>query len=242
MPRDEAPVEGEGQVQHFARELRRIRERAGKPAYRKMQEAAGVSHATLARAARGKKCPPWGVAKAFADVCDPSGDTANEIYPLWEAARRVGLAGRPQPDFRGAAKYVASLRELHAWAGRQSRQRPCKGCKLPTSTLGDALSLDRTTLPTLRTVKFILATCLDDEAAITQWLDAWGKLDPLRWSPPGVSRSGGASRRGARPAAAGISPSEPTRPVPPDRCTDPGCGAPERIWDWKPPLPRWAGR
>jgi hypothetical protein len=239
MQRTENPFEGGEPVRQLARELSRLWEEAGSPSSRKMANDAlalhgvKVSHTALAGVLSSERPPSWRVVRAFVDVCDRSGDQADKIYPLWEAARQASVADRPQPSGRCPAEYVESLRELHEWAGREGRQRPrCEGCKLPTSTLSDALS--RTALPTLRVVKFLLAACLDDEEAVTQWLDAWGKLDRRSWSPPRVRRSGGASGGGRRAAAAGTPPGKPARPVPPARCTAPGCGAPELIWDWKP--------
>jgi hypothetical protein len=235
MPRNEDPAEAKRPLE---RELRRVKERAGKSSRRMAEDAwdlhgVRVSHTALAAAV----CQPtsWRVLKAFLDVCGVSHDEVGEIFRLWEADRRAGLADRPRPNGRSVAEYVASLRELNEWAGRRSWQRrPCMGCKLPTSTLGNALRPKRTVLPELRVVKFILAACLDDEEAITQWLDAWGKLDRSGRSFPRVRRSGGASGGGQRPPAAGLSPGKPARPVPPARCMAPGCGAPELIWDWKP--------
>ena len=100
MPRDEDPVEGEGAVRELARELRRLREKAGKPSWRKMEKEAldsygvKVSHTALASAASGDDRQSWRVVKIFADVCDRSGDAAGKIYPLWEAARPA-RPGRP---------------------------------------------------------------------------------------------------------------------------------------------------
>jgi hypothetical protein len=195
-----------------------------------------VSHTALATAASGNvhQSPSWRVVKVFLDVCDAAGDAAGKIAALWEAARRVGPADRPQPDVRGAARYIARLRELRAWAGRQSRRRPlCEHCKLPTSTLSDALSPKRITLPTLLTVKLILVTCLDDEEAVMQWLKAGYRADPGSWSRSPCIRTVAASGGGGRPAGAGILRGG-RAPTPPRRCALPGCGASERIWNWEP--------
>jgi len=242
MQRGEEPGEAR---QLLGRELRRVQERAGKSSRRMADDArvlhgVQVSHAVLAAAVR--KPSSRRVLKAFLDVCDVSGDEADEIFRLWEAARRVGLADRPQPDARSVAMYVASLRELRAWAVRQSGQRPsCEGCRLPSSTLGNALRPGRTTLPELRVVKFLLAACLEDEKAVGQWLDTWDELYHKNRSRPGARRSGGASGGGPKTAVAGPPPGKPASPDPPARCTAPGCGAPELIWDWKPPRRRPAG-
>jgi hypothetical protein len=87
VPRDEDPVEGNGPVPQLACELSRVRERAGKPSYRKMAKEARdshgveVSHTVLATAASGnmRQSPSWRVVKVFLDVCDVSGDAADKI-------------------------------------------------------------------------------------------------------------------------------------------------------------------
>jgi len=89
-------------------------------------------------------------------------------------------SGRPQPDPGGTpAQYVHGLRTLRAWAGNPSRHETKEHLgnnnwwALPTSTMYDALSPRRTTLPPLRTVKIILMACLDDEDAVEEWVSAW---------------------------------------------------------------------
>jgi hypothetical protein len=202
MPRPERPVEGHGPVPHLARELRKIRDEAGGPGYREMADAARFSVETLSAAARGASCPSWEVTKAFADACDPTGAASRGIRPLWAAASKASrrrrsparrradpaalpptrlerpspASGRPQPDPGGMpAQY--GLRTLRAWAGnpgrREGSQRLGNWWALPTSTMYDALSPKRTTLPPLRTVKSILMACLDDEDAVEEWVSAW---------------------------------------------------------------------
>lgn len=204
MPRPERPVEGSGPVPDLARELRRIRDRAGTPGYREMADKARFSRETLSAAARGAECPTWEVAKAFADACDPTGTAARRLRQMWEVAnkkavrrrtaarRRPGAsaprpagAGRPVqaarppwPDPGGTpAQYVYMLRALRAWAGnpgrRETRQRLGTWRSLPKSTMYDALSPRRVTLPPLNSVRSILLTCLDDEGAVEEWVSAW---------------------------------------------------------------------
>jgi hypothetical protein len=93
-------------------------------------------------------------------------------------ARPSQASGRPQPDPGGTpAQYVHGLRALRAWAGTpgrwETKQRLGNWWTLPSSTMYDALSPRRTTLPPLRTVKSILLACLDDEDAVEEWVSAW---------------------------------------------------------------------
>lgn len=205
MPRPERPVEGTGPLADLVRELRRIRQSAGTPGYRELSAAASFSRETLSAAARGEQCPTWAVTKAFADACDPAGDESRKLRHLWERADRAShrkktrarrpapgpaqaaRAGRPSPVSDGApqpdpsaspAEFVYQLRVLRAWAGspgpRETAQRRSRS--LPSSTMYDALSPRRTTLPSLRAVQLILRACLDDEDEIALWVSAWRRI------------------------------------------------------------------
>src|ERR1044072_8127238 len=58
MPRTERPLEDDGGLlTAFAADLRRLREKAGKPTYRKLAALAHYSSSTLADAAGGRKLP-----------------------------------------------------------------------------------------------------------------------------------------------------------------------------------------
>jgi hypothetical protein len=196
VARPERPVQGNGPVADLAEELRRIRRSAGSPVYRKLADSARFSKETLSAAARGAQCPTWDVARAFADACDPTGTESRRLRELWQkasrsgrrrrppdrrqaappAARRDPAGGAPRPDPAGTpAGYVYQLRMLRAWAGNPGRSatRQRLGSPLPASTMYDALSTRRTTLPPLRTVRLIIMSCLDDEDAATDWIDAW---------------------------------------------------------------------
>jgi hypothetical protein len=201
MARPERPVEGTGPVADLARELRKVRSRAGNPGYRQLSGTAQYSKETLSAAARGEECPSWDVTKAFANACDPTGTEARRLRYLWQRADRAdrrrraparrsaagrdgGMAlqgsavtdGPPQPDPEGiAAEYVYQLRALRAWAGNPGRMetRQRLGQYLPSSTMYDAISPRRTTLPALRTVTLIVMSCLNDEDAVEEWVTAW---------------------------------------------------------------------
>ncbi|MGQ4272411.1 hypothetical protein, partial [Nocardiopsis changdeensis] len=58
MGRPEKPLDpGQGPVQRFAYELRKLREESGGPTYRAMARRAGYSAPTLAAAAGGGRLP-----------------------------------------------------------------------------------------------------------------------------------------------------------------------------------------
>ena len=85
MSRPERPIDpGSGPVAQFAHALRELRNRAGCPTYREMQDRSGVSYASLSRAAAGRRLPTWSVTCGFVLAC--CGDP-DEWKPRWEEAR-----------------------------------------------------------------------------------------------------------------------------------------------------------
>ncbi|MFD8496560.1 helix-turn-helix domain-containing protein [Amycolatopsis sp. NPDC059657] len=108
MPRPERPIEGDDSaLAWFAEDLRRLREKAGKPTYRQLSARAHYSAASLSEAAAGRKLPSLAVTLAFVDACD--GDRAE-----WEARWR-GLSAELSPspglpaDIAGSAAPYAGL-------------------------------------------------------------------------------------------------------------------------------------
>ena len=97
MPRGERPLGGEdsGLVQ-FAADLRRLRDRAGKPSYRELAREAHYSATTLSDAAGGRRLPTLAVVVAYVRACD--GDVVE-----WERRWRELVAERK--DDGGAAPY-----------------------------------------------------------------------------------------------------------------------------------------
>lgn len=109
MPRQERPLDTDrGLVVEFARELRSLRERAGRPTYRELSARAHFSTSALAEAAGGRKLPSLAVTVAFVRACD--GDVA-----AWEsrwrecAAELAELAGPAAADPDGADAPYAGL-------------------------------------------------------------------------------------------------------------------------------------
>ncbi|MGH3759477.1 XRE family transcriptional regulator [Actinophytocola sp.] len=88
----------------FAGELRRLRERAGRPTYRELATRAHYSAAALSEAAGGRKLPTLAVTLAYVTAC--GGDTAGWMARWREtAAELAGEAAEPEPH-GGEAPYV----------------------------------------------------------------------------------------------------------------------------------------
>ncbi|MEV6242791.1 helix-turn-helix domain-containing protein [Lentzea sp. NPDC051838] len=97
MPRTERPLDSEDtELGRFAADLRKLRDKAGKPSYRELASRAHYSAATLSDAASGKKLPSLAVTLAYVKACD--GDVRE-----WEQRWR-DIAAPPEP--RGEAPYV----------------------------------------------------------------------------------------------------------------------------------------
>ncbi|MFE3138532.1 WD40 repeat domain-containing protein [Streptomyces scopuliridis] len=70
VPRGEMPLAaGDGALLRFAADLRRLRDEAGKPAYRILSARAHYSIATLSGAAAGRRLPTLAVTLAYARAC-----------------------------------------------------------------------------------------------------------------------------------------------------------------------------
>jgi WD40 repeat protein len=86
-------------VQRFAFELRRLREGAGRPSYRRMASRAHFSSTTLADAAGGERLPSLEVTLAYVAAC--SGDPA-----AWEERWRAATAQLTEVGLEQPAPYV----------------------------------------------------------------------------------------------------------------------------------------
>ncbi|MDX8034287.1 hypothetical protein SK803_29065 [Lentzea sp. BCCO 10_0856] len=97
MPRTERPLDSvDSELGGFAADLRKLRDKAGKPSYRALASRAHYSAATLSDAAGGKKLPSLAVTLAYVKACD--GDVRE-----WEQRWRA-IAAPPDPT--GEAPYV----------------------------------------------------------------------------------------------------------------------------------------
>ncbi|REE96167.1 helix-turn-helix domain-containing protein [Thermomonospora umbrina] len=96
MPRPERAVDpSQGPVQLFAWELRRLRDRAGRPGYREMAARVHYSPTSLSVAAAGRRLPTLAVALAYVRAC---GGDVREWEGRWRAvAADLALAPHPSP-------------------------------------------------------------------------------------------------------------------------------------------------
>ncbi|MFJ5988939.1 helix-turn-helix domain-containing protein [Lentzea sp. NPDC092896] len=123
MPRTERPLDCEDtELGQFAAELRKLRDKAGKPSYRALASRAHYSAATLSDAAGGKKLPSLAVTLAYVKAC---GGDEQEWERRWRAiaappaptaeAPYVGLKAFQKEDadrFHGREKLTVKLVEL----------------------------------------------------------------------------------------------------------------------------------
>ncbi|RBQ21045.1 hypothetical protein DP939_08305 [Spongiactinospora rosea] len=102
MARRERPLdEGDTALLRFARDLRALREGAGKPTYRELSDRAHYSEATLSQAAAGHKLPTLAVTLAYVQAC---GGAAGEWEERWRAVA-AELDG-PRPGDQEDSPYV----------------------------------------------------------------------------------------------------------------------------------------
>lgn len=113
MPRPERAVDGEhAAVVEFARDLRRLREAAGRPPYRQMAGTALYSASVLSEAANGRKLPSLSVTRAYVWACE--GDVVTWESRWRRLAAELAQTTVPEDDHDRlrAAPYVG-LRCLH---------------------------------------------------------------------------------------------------------------------------------
>ncbi|MEV6447829.1 hypothetical protein [Amycolatopsis sp. NPDC051716] len=107
VPRGERPLEGgDGVVVRFARDLRKLREKAGRPTYRELGARAHYSAAALSEAAGGRKLPTLSVTVAYVAAC--GGDTA-EWATRWRTTAAELAATNAEPsdtNGQGQAPYL----------------------------------------------------------------------------------------------------------------------------------------
>ncbi len=109
MGRPERPVDpAAGPVPEFAAELRRLRERAGRPSYRELARRASLSVTVLSEAAGGRSLPTLAVVRGYARAC--GGDVAE-----WEERwRRAADLHRDESADDAPYLGLASYGEEHA--------------------------------------------------------------------------------------------------------------------------------
>ena len=97
VPRSERPLDDDGSpLGRFAADLRKLREKAGSPPYRKLSRLAHYSSTTLADAAAGRRLPSLPVTLAYVRAC--GGDPA-EWETRWRAlSAELSPADEAAPD------------------------------------------------------------------------------------------------------------------------------------------------
>ncbi|MEW2575847.1 helix-turn-helix transcriptional regulator [Streptomyces syringium] len=204
MARPEKPIDPTAPYATFARQLRKLRKSSGSPTYSTLARRAKYSVSALSQAAAGRKLPSLELTLAYATACGGGrehwteqwliaqhpigpgpldGPTAAEVRP-WSTEPPVpAMAGTPQ-------EFIACLRELKLWAGNPSLTRIeavaiGKGFQLPRSTIGDALSRTRASLPSAFVVRSFVLACLtfaqrqsriraeETRPVAEEWLDHW---------------------------------------------------------------------
>lgn len=105
----------------FAADLRRVRERAGKPTYRAMSRLVHRSQTTMSEAAGGRTVPTWETVEAFlrpaVSRTSTSGADAGSAFLTPPLRRWNSLSRSPRtPTARCAAKcYWPSLPPRYSW-------------------------------------------------------------------------------------------------------------------------------
>jgi WD40 repeat protein len=103
VPRTERPLDGGNHaLTAFAAELRRLREKAGSPPYRKLAQIAFYSTSTLADAAAGHRLPSLAVTRAYVRAC---GADVAEWEERWHAVA-AELAGSDASESDAGCPYV----------------------------------------------------------------------------------------------------------------------------------------
>ncbi|GLZ34577.1 hypothetical protein Lesp02_67640 [Lentzea sp. NBRC 105346] len=102
MPRGERPLGGDGgALSQFAGDLRKLRDRAGKPSYRELARLAHYSATALSEAAGGRKLPSLAVTLAYVSACN--GDVEE-----WESRWRE-IAAEESQEIAAESPYVGLL-------------------------------------------------------------------------------------------------------------------------------------
>ncbi|MFI6094690.1 helix-turn-helix domain-containing protein [Lentzea sp. NPDC051213] len=101
MPRKERPLDsGDTAVLTFARELRSLREKAGRPTYRELSSLTHYSEAALSQAAGGRKLPTLQVTLAYVRAC---GGSEEEWERRWYA---TSAAEEPEQEPETGSPYT----------------------------------------------------------------------------------------------------------------------------------------
>jgi hypothetical protein len=108
VPRQERPLESEDTpLLRFAGDLRRLRRRAGQPAYRELGKRTNYSAAALSEALSGRRLPSLAVTGAIVRACQGDVDEWTERWRHLAAAQPGASSEVPSP-YLGLAPYQVS--------------------------------------------------------------------------------------------------------------------------------------
>ena len=108
MPRQERPLESEDTpLLQFAGDLRRLRRRAGQPAYRELGKRTNYSAAALSEALSGRRLPSLAITTAVVRACQGDADAWTERWRRLAAAQPGASTDAPAP-YVGLAPYQVS--------------------------------------------------------------------------------------------------------------------------------------
>jgi hypothetical protein len=107
-------------VAGFAAQLRELRERAGRPSYRRLAQLAHYSHTVLSQAAAGHSLPSLAVTQAFVRAC---GGDVEEWSARWrEVDQAVRSPGEPLcPPVQGPAMADSRWQAAAGWLRANGR-------------------------------------------------------------------------------------------------------------------------
>jgi WD40 repeat protein len=107
MGRRERPIDPDaGPVAEFASELRKLRDKAGRPSYRELSRLARFSVTALSEAAGGRSLPTLAVVKGYVRACGGDEYEWDQRWQRAAAQQRPGRAGSACPaPYLGLASY-----------------------------------------------------------------------------------------------------------------------------------------
>lgn len=93
MPRSQPPPDPDtGPIAEFAYALWQLRQSAGDPTFREMNQRAHIAHTSLSRASKGEAFPTWAVTRGYVRACGGDEDEWEQRYK--DAAKKVESAKR----------------------------------------------------------------------------------------------------------------------------------------------------
>ncbi len=125
MGRKEKYIDGTaGPVAEFALALRKVRQEAGNPTYRRMAETVHFSAPALSKAASGKRLPTWPVAEAYLRACGVTNlKPWEDDWNITDALFRVNTKPKKSRDGSSSPSAVTVSAEQVRLGGVATRKR-----------------------------------------------------------------------------------------------------------------------